>query len=209
MAVYTVTHKQRADGYACLELLTNSELSVGATITVAGVGATYNGSHVILALPAFKFVGVSTEGDLVLDTRVRRLFQIVFKSTGDDESRQTSGGTVTYNPTVTWIADADITAWLGITVATAGDAAFITTCRTAANRFCFRRRREAGYIDSTTTVPSDDVKLGTIMYAGALYRSRGSLGDSFAQFDGMGTAPIVAMPAIVRQLLGVDRPRIA
>lgn len=210
MATYRVTHKQRVDGFACLETLVNFELSVGKTITVASVDATFNGSHVVLALPAFAFVGVSSEGDLVLDYNERRLNQIVFANAGDDLAREyTSTGTVAYSPTVTWIADADVLAWLGITVATAGDAAFITVCTTAANQFCYRRRREAGYFDLSNTAPSGDVKLGTIMYAGALYRARGSLGDTFSQFDGMGNAPIIAMPAMVRQLLGVDRPQIA
>jgi hypothetical protein len=68
---------------------------------------------------------------------------------------------------------------------------------------------EAGYFDSLTTVPSQDVKLGTIMYAGALYRARGSLGDSFATFDGMGTAPMIGMGPMVKQLLGIDRPQVA
>ena len=208
MAVYTVTHKQRADGYACLELLTNSELSVGATITVAGVDATFNGTQVILALPAFKFVGVSTQGDLVLDDRERRLYQIVYKNAGDSVSRQIATGTVTYAPTVTWIDEDDVKAWLGLTGTHPADP-FIEDAADAANAFCYRRRREAGYIDATTTAPSNDVKLGTVMYAGALYRSRGSLGDAFAQFDGMGSAPIVAMPGMVRQLLGIDRPQVA
>lgn len=209
MAVYTVTHSQRQDGFACLELLTQNELSVGATITVAGVGGGFDGTVVVLALPAFAFTGVTAEGDLLLDKAVYRLNQVIYANAGADVERQVDSGTVTYQPNVTWIADADVLAWLGITVATAGDAAFITVCTTAANQFCYRRRREAGYIDATSPAPSGDVKLGTIMYAGALYRARGSLGDAFAQFDGMGAAPIIAMPGMVRQLLGIDRPQIA
>jgi hypothetical protein len=103
----------------------------------------------------------------------------------------------------------DVTAWLNITVASANDTALITTAAAAASQFCWRRRMEAGYFDSLTTVPSQDVKLGTIMYAGALYRARGSLGDSFATFDGMGTAPMIGMGPMVKQLLGIDRPQVA
>ena len=52
-------------------------------------------------------------------------------------------------------------------------------CASAANAFCYRRRQEAGYVDSLTTSPSGDVTLGTIQYGGALYRQRGSI-DVFA-----------------------------
>ena len=67
---------------------------------------------------------------------------------------------------------------------------------------------EGGYVDSLTTVPSQDVKLGTIMYGGALYRQRGSM-DSFASFQSMGTAPVMGLNGMIRQLLGIDRPQVA
>jgi hypothetical protein len=67
---------------------------------------------------------------------------------------------------------------------------------------------EAGYVDSLTNVPSQDVKLGTIMYGGALYRQRGSM-DSFASFQSMGTAPVTGLNGMIRQLLGIDRPQVA
>jgi len=57
-------------------------------------------------------------------------------------------------------------------------------------------------------VPSQDVKLGTIMYGGALYRQRGSI-DQFASFDQMGTTSVVGLAPIVKQLLGIDRPQVA
>jgi hypothetical protein len=53
----------------------------------------------------------------------------------------------------------DVLAWLGISVATANDTAFVGSCTDAANAFAFRRRKEAGYFDSLTTVPGADVKL--------------------------------------------------
>jgi hypothetical protein len=39
-----------------------------------------------------------------------------------------------------------------------------------------------------------------------LYRSRGSIGDSFASFDGMGNSAYTGLSAMVKQLLGIDRP---
>jgi hypothetical protein len=47
------------------------------------------------------------------------------------------------------------------------------------------------------------------MYSAALWRSRGSLENVFASFDGMGTAPQQSLTPIVKQLLGIDRPAVA
>ncbi len=208
MATYTVTNKYLVDDYAVLQLLTPTELTVGGAITVAGVDATFNGSYTIHALPQYLYLGVDTEGDLLFDYQVPIQNQVLYAKTADDVERTAATGTVTFTPTCTWITATDIEDWLGILTATAADATFLTLCAAAANAFCFRRRVEAGYIDSLTTVPSQDVKLGTVMYGGALYRQRGSI-DQFASFDGMATAPVTAMSGMVKQLLGVDRPQVA
>lgn len=209
MAAYTVTHKQLLDNYAVLQLLTPSELEVGGSITVTGVDATFNGTYTIVALPQYLFTGVDSEGDLLFDGTIIIENQVLYAKTASDVIRGAASGTVTYTPTCTWVSAADVTAWLNITVASANDTALITTAAAAASQFCWRRRSEAGYFDSLTTVPSQDVKLGTIMYAGALYRARGSLGDAFATFDGMGSAPMIGMGPMVKQLLGIDRPQVA
>ena len=210
MATYTVTHKQLLDNYAVLQLLTPSELEVGASITVAGVDATFNGTYTVVALPNYLFIGVDSEGDLMFDGDVIIENQVLYAKTASDVVRGAASGTVTYTPVCTWVSAADVTAWLNITVASANDTALITQAASASSQFCWRRRQEAGYLaDSLTTVPSADVKLATIMYAGALYRARGSLGDTFATFDGMGTAPMVGMGPMVKQLLGIDRPQVA
>ena len=46
------------------------------------------------------------------------------------------------------------------------------------------------------------------MLGSAYYRQRGSL-DSIASFQDFGTAPIIGMNAMVKQLLGIDRPAVA
>lgn len=209
MAAYTVTHKQLLDNYAVLQLLTPTELEVGGSITVTGVDATFNGTYTIVALPTYLFIGVDSEGDLMFDGTVILENQVLYAKTASDVVRGAASGTVTYAPVCTWVSAADVTAWLNITVASANDTALITQAASASSQFCWRRRSEAGYFDSLTTVPSADVKLATIMYAGALYRARGSLGDTFATFDGMGTAPMVGMGPMVKQLLGIDRPQVA
>ena len=209
MAAYTVTNKYLVDDYAVLQLLTPAELEVGASITVTGVDATFNGTYTVYALPQALFIGVDDEGDLLFNEAVRLPNQVLYAKTAADVERVASTGTVTYTPTCTWVSEAEVTAYLNITVASANDTVLIGQARAAANQFCWRRRMEAGYFDSLTTVPSADVKLGVLAYAAALYRARGSSGDTYATFDGMGTPAVVAMPAIVKQLLGIDRPAVA
>jgi hypothetical protein len=209
MAVYTVTHKQLKDDYAVLGLLTATELEVGQSVTISGVDATFNGTYTVYALPTYLFVGVTEEGDLEFDPAVIITNQVLYAKTADDVDRVAATGSLSYTPTCTWVSEAEVTAYLNITVASANDTVLIGQARAAANQFCWRRRMEAGYFDSLTTVPSADVKLGVLAYAAALYRARGSSGDTYASFDGMGTPAVVAMPAIVKQLLGIDRPAVA
>jgi hypothetical protein len=208
MATYTVTNKYLIDDYAVLQLLTPTELEVGQSITVAAVDATFNGTYTVRALPQYLFEGVDTEGDLLYDVNIPIANQVLYARTAADVERTAASGTLTSTPTCSWITATDIEDWLGIGTATAADATFLTICASSASQFCWRRRMEAGYVDSLTTVPSQDVKLGTIMYGGALYRQRGSM-DSFASFQSMGTAPVMGLNGMIRQLLGIDRPQVA
>ena len=208
MAVYSVTQKYLIDNYAVLQLLTPSEIAVGESITVASVDATFNGTYTVRALPQSLYIGIDTEGDLLYDYQVPVQNQVLYAKTASDVTRVAATGTITYTQTCTWITSQNILDWLGITVATAGDQTFTTTCAAAANAFCFRRRQEAGYIDSLTTVPSQDVYLGTVMYGGMLYKSRGTV-DVFSSFQDMGQTPVVGMNGQIKQLLGIDRPACA
>ena len=208
MATYTVTNKYLVDNYAVLQLLTPNEIAVGQSITVAGVDATFNGSASVVALPQYLFLGTDTQGDLLYDYQVPIQNQVLYAKTADDVERVAASGTITYTPVCTWITAANIEDWLGIGIATAADTTFLTQCAAAANAFCYRRRQEAGYIDSLTTSPSGDVTLGTIQYGGALYRQRGSI-DVFASFTEMGTAPTTGLSPIIKQLLGISRPQVA
>ena len=209
MAAYTVTNKYLVDDYAVLQLLTPAELEVGASITVTGVDATFNGTYTVYALPQALFVGVDDEGDLLFNEAIRLPNQVLYAKTADNVERVAASGTVTYTPVCTWVSVQELTNYLNITVASANDTTLISQAREAANQFCWRRRMEAGYVDSLTTVPGADCKLGVLAYGAALYRARGSSGDTYATFDGMGSPTVVAMPAIVKQLLGIDRPAVA
>ena len=208
MAVYSVTQKYLIDNYAVLQLLTPSEIAVGESITVASVDATFNGTYTVRALPQYLYIGIDTEGDLLYDYEVPVQNQVLYAKTASDVSRVAATGSVTYTQTCTWITQQNVLDWLGISVATAGDQAFVTTCAAAANMFCYRRRQEASYIDSLTTVPSQDVYLGTVMYAGMLYKSRGTV-DVFSSYQDMGQTPVVGMNGQIKQLLGIDRPACA
>ena len=208
MASYTVTHKQLTDNYAVLQLLTEAEIEVGASVVITNVDATFNGTYIVYALPQYAFMGVDDEGDLLFDPAISIPNQVLYAKTASDVARTAASGTLTITQTCTWVTSAMLEDWLGIGTATAADAAFLTICASACSQFAWRRRMEAGYVDSLTTVPSQDVLLGTQMYGGALYRQRGSV-DQFSSFQSMGTTPVMGLNGMIRQLLGIDRPQVA
>lgn len=122
----------------------------------------------------------------------------------------TDTGTLTYNPVCTWISAAELKTYLAVDIADpSDDHTLLDQARAAANAFAFRRRQEAGYADLLATSPGGDATLGTLMYGAALWRARGSVQDTFATFDAMGTAPVSAMTPMIKQLLGIDRPQVA
>ena len=212
MATYTVTFKQLLDNYAVLQTLTDTEIEVGQSITVASVAAPFNGTFTVYAMPKYEYIGIDSEGDLLFNSNVSIPNQVLFKCTGSDVERTASAtGTITYTQNCTWVSsNADLIAYLGVDITNpSDDYTLVGQARTAANDFCYRRRQESGYFDSLTTSPGHDVTLGTLMYAAALWRSRGSVQDTFATFDGMGTAPVSAMTPMIKQLLGIDRPQVA
>ena len=210
MATYATASKQLLDNYACISTLEPTDIQVGDSVVVGALGAPFNGTYTVLACPQYRYVGVDgTTGEFIYEVTVAVPNQILFACTGSDVDFVTIyTGTVAFTPTCTWITATDIEDWIGIGTATAADTTFLTICAAASNSFCHRRRQEVGYSDSLTTVPSQDVKLGTVMYGGSLYRQRGSITD-FASFDGMSTGSTSGLSPLVKQLLGVDRPQVA
>ena len=207
--VYQVAHKTLIENYAVLETLTPNEFYVGASIVVAGVDATFNGTYTVVGLPQYYFTGVDDQGFFVYDIEAPIANQVLYAKTADNVNIVAATGTLTTTPVCTWITAQQIEDWLGIGTATAADTAFLTTCALAANSFAYRRRLEAGYRnESLTSVPNGSVSLGTIMYGGALYRQRGGVTD-FATFDGLGTGGTMGLSPMIKQLLGVDRPAVA
>jgi hypothetical protein len=210
MATYTVTNKYLVDGYAVLQLLTPSEIAVGQSITVAGIDATFNGTYTVRALPQFLFVGIDDQGDLLYDYDTPIADQVLYAKTANDVQRVAASGTVTYDPVCTWVSASQVMTYLGITITNpSDDFTLLTQSVSAGNQFAYRRRQESGYIDSLTTSPGGDATLGTLMYCAALWRSRGSIENTYATFDGMGTATQQSLTPIVKQLLGIPRPAVA
>jgi len=212
MATYTGTCKQLLDNCAVQQTLTDTEIEVGQSITVASVAAPFNGTFVVYAMPKYEYIGIDTDGDLLFNSNVSIPNQVLFACTGTDVNRvATATGTITYTQTCTWITAAQLETYLGAGTITnpSDDYTLLTQAASAGNAFCYRRRQEAGYFDSLTTSPGGDATLGTLMYAAALWRGRGSVQDTFATFDGMGTAPVSAMTPVIKQLLGIDRPQVA
>jgi hypothetical protein len=207
MAAYSVTQKYIVDNYAVVVLLTNADpLEVGQSFTLAGVDATFNGTYTVHTLPPFRFMGVDEYGFFIYDPEQPIQNQVLFAKTAADVIISPATGTLTTTPTCTWItADSQVEDWLGIGTATSADQTFITQCRLAANEFCYRRRLEAGYKDSLTTSPNASVTLGTVAYAGFLYRQRGAVTD-FAGFDGLAAGGSMGLSPMIKQLLGIDRP---
>jgi hypothetical protein len=209
MAAYSVTQKYIVDNYAVVVLLTNADpLEVGQSFTLASVDATFNGTYTVHTLPPFRFMGVDEYGFFIYDPEQPIQHQVLFAKTAADVIISPATGTLTTTPTCTWITtDSQVEDWLGIGTATVADQTFITQCRLASNEFSFRRRQEAGYKDSLTTVPNASVLLGAIAYAGFLYRQRGAVTD-FAGFDGLAAGGSMGLSPMIKQLLGIDRPAV-
>ena len=211
MATYSVTFIQRLDDYAVVQTLENTDIAIGESITLTGLGGNFNGTYTVYALPQYLYIGVGTEGDIRLDANIPIPNQVMFYDADTDVQRAAAipPGTLTYTQTCTWVTSAQVQLWLGLTSPTADETTFLAQCTSAGNQVAYRRRQEAGYFDALATSPSGDCTLGTIMLAGAYYRQRGSI-DQFASFDSMGQAITTnAFTPMVKQLLGIDRPAVA
>jgi hypothetical protein len=210
MAVFNITSRMRLDDYAVVQTLTNTDISPGQTITIAGLGQGLDGTHLVLACPQYEYVGTETDGELMFNETVPRPNQLLFFDTGANlEYEFDVSGTVTWTQTCTWITNTQISNYLDIPLTSTNAAALLVQCAAAANAFAFRRRNEAGYLqDSLTTSPGGDVTLGTIMIGAAYFRQQGSY-TALASFDGMGTPPANGITPMVLQLLGINRPQVA
>ena len=210
MATYTVTHQMVLDNVAVVQTLESTDIAIGQTITLSGCAAQLNGSHVVFAVPTYLFIGTDDQGDYLYNTDIIIPNQLLFQDVGADISREAVDpvGSLVWTQTCTWITVADLTEFLGISGATANDTAFMTSSVNASNAWCFKRRVQAGYHDSLTTVPDFAVKAGAVLMAASLYRERGSI-DSFNSFQDMTVSAPVASMGRINQLLGIKRSQVA
>ena len=212
MATYNTATKQLISNYACISTLEPTDIVVGQSITVASIGAPFNGTFTVLALPQYEYTGIdNTTGEFLYNEDVARPNQIIYAATGSNvEYAAFYAGTVTYTQNCSWITTAQLITYLGVSISNpSDDFTLAEQARNAGNDFCYRRRQESGYFDSLTTSPGHDVTLGTLMYAAALWRSRGSIETAYAAFDTMGTPTQQSLTPIVKQLLGIPRPAVA
>jgi hypothetical protein len=210
MATFSITHAMRLEGVAVVQTLTATDVTVGQSVTVAGVGNGFDGTYTVVAVPTALLVEVDDEGDFIYDYDQIITNQLLVIDAGDDVERYAVDpfGTLTWSPTCTWITSSNVTEFLGIATASANDTAFITTCVSAANAWAYRKRQEAGYRDSLTTSPGGDVSLGTTLFAASMYRRRGSI-DGFQSFDVMDTTQPAMSMGDIHKLLGVNRSQVA
>ena len=210
MATYKITFATLLDDYAVVETLTPTDVAVGQAITISSVTATFNGAQTVYAIPQYLFIGTDSDGDLLYDFNYPVPNQVLFYLDAADVNRFAviPQGSLVYTQTCSWITGPNVATWLGIDLAGADETAFHTQCANAANNFIYLRRQESGYTDSLTTSPGTQVTLATTMYAGALYRQRGSV-DQFASFDAMGNVPTTGLSPIIKQLAGIPRPAVA
>jgi hypothetical protein len=108
--------------------------------------------------------------------------------------------------TTIWATPADVATFLGIPTAEALDDDWLVMCTDAANDVAYRRRQASGYLtDDPATAPDSAVKQGTVMYAAALYRERGSA-DGFASFVELGqVVPVGGSWSQIQRLWGVNK----
>ena len=181
---YDVTFVARDDAnIVTLTLDDATGLAVGQYVIVYQVSPEIDGPHILLSVDF---------GD----------DQVTFYDVGAEFAEIAVTGVLV--DLITWIDDADVEDVIGVVA----DSAFLTMVTAAANDWAWRRRYEAGYKDNPTIAPNPSAKLGTVMYAVALYREKGSV-DSFQSFQQMPmVAPTGTMGQILR-LLGIGKPRVA
>ena len=162
-------------------------LVVGEHVHVYNVGNQVDGGHIL--------TGVNLATD-----------KVTFNDNGQTFAEIAVTGVLVEQ--VTWITLGDLELYIG-TLTDPDDTDFGDECVNAANDWAYGRRRAAGYKDNPTVTPSARVKQGTVMYAGALFREKGSPGDMFQSFQGAPiAAPVGGMGQIMR-LLGIGRPQVA
>lgn len=208
MATFDLAFRERRDGVAVVQTFVSTEIQTADSIVIASAGNDLNGTHKVISTEPYYFIGVDDQGDLQFNYSIICDNQVLFYNDYADLERDVATGTISYTPVCTWITDQDVLDWLGISPASANDLDFVSACTDAANALAYRRRKNNGYTDSLSVVPGADVALGVRMYAGSLYRQRGSV-DSFQSFEAYAAgSPAVASMGEILRLWGCNRPQV-
>lgn len=186
MPAYRVTSTSLTADVATLTLDSVAGLFPGWPALLSGIGHPYTGSNDLLTVDtATSSVTVSIPHANLPATDVwgQLLVQTV------------------------WADQQQVEGFLGVTPAEQTDEDWLVGCVAAANEWAYRRRKAAGYVDSPVLAPTPDCVTAVCLYAGALYRERGSI-DSYQSFSDMGqpATPVGSMGQIMR-LLGISRAR--
>jgi hypothetical protein len=168
-----------------VEVVNAANLYVGFPIVVSGLGEPLDGPHTISAIDGLTISWAQTTGDIALFACLAQL-----------------------EVPIAWITQTDVEDFLGVAPASEADDAFLARCVESAQRWAYRRRIEAGYVDHPSIVPGPDAFDGTVLKAAMSYRERGSI-DSFSGFDTGGSITPVGSIGQVKSLLGLDRAAIA
>lgn len=184
----TISSAEILDGIVTLAISDATGFEPGAVAYIFGVGNGLDGARQLTA--------VNLGNDAISYTTTKPNTTTAITPTG-----------AVANIAVTWIDTADVEVFIGIELASEADEDYLVSVTAGANEWAYRRRYAAGYDDHPANVPSASVKAGTVMYAGLLYRERGSA-DVYASFDQMGSAPIGSLIQVMR-LLGINRGAVA
>lgn len=187
MPSYNASSASLTSNVATITLDRVAGLEPGYTIDVAGLGVPFDGTWSVA-------------------TVIPTSLAITYARTSANVPQVEVSGVVTVP--VTWIDTDDVLGFLGIGPADQVDADWLTVVTDAANDWAFDRRAAAGYTDVPNAVPSMRCKLGTVLYAGSLYRQRGSV-DSFSSFQTMEPVGTIGTSLEVFRLLGINRPQVA
>jgi hypothetical protein len=210
MAVYQVTFHQRLDDYAVVQTLTEPDIAVGQSITLAGLGHGLNGAHTVYDLPSYLFIGVDTEGDLLFDYLQPIQNQVLFYNADDDLERSCRHST--WHPDVHADLHMDyrhpnrymVRHW----VSGRRNSIFSAVCNSG-QQFHISQTSGVGlhrFFDhgSQWRCRISHDHDGWL----SIYRQRGAI-DQFASFSDMGTASVTGLSPLIKQLAGIPRPAVA
>lgn len=189
--MYRIVTAAITGGAIVLELDTVEGLEVGEAVRIYNTGEPRIDGRTFIAT-------ITTATKTITSTAV-----------GGQAITQFSPANASLVELTTWVDDETVALFLGFDLADAStsDADYLSLCVEAANEWAFHRRAAAGYTDSRIVIPNPAVKQGTILYAGHLFREKGSV-DSFQSYQELTVSPVGGMGQVMR-LLGLSKAVVA